>query len=268
MSDTAIQLYNPAVRAPNDSRQWFIDRNSYGIGTIKTNANECSVLTADDTAIEANIIQTAYLWTPIDVNAPGGVMILSCRPPLQMAESGTVGAKTDDLNWEIVVVNEVLSRSSEFEFRRGQSAESNTAPAKPDLLSKNPLAEKIVLDALCAYRRPDGYEGYLVEAAHELKDMGREAWSALMWIARSGIPECEYFVSVIVAMTNISSYERLTALLALARNEDSNTRSRLLEHLWDLSDADRRDVLTTLVESGRPDDAVTERAKEIMAGFE
>src|SRR5438105_2428692 len=55
------------------------------------------------------------------------------------------------------------------------------------------LAWKVLSEAIERYRRPDGYEGDLVEAAWQLEQVGEDAWPVLRWLAYAGIPECEYF---------------------------------------------------------------------------
>jgi hypothetical protein len=126
------------------------------------------------------------------------------------------------------------------------------------------LPEQIVRDALERYRRPDGYEGYLVEAAWQLEQIGREAWPVLRELILAGAQECEYFLAAVVRLEGVPPEQRLTALLAAARNPDANVRSRLLELLEEMP-GDLRGVLRELAAKDRPDDGVTDRAREAEA---
>jgi hypothetical protein len=124
------------------------------------------------------------------------------------------------------------------------------------------LAERILRTALERYRRPDGYEGHLVEAAWQLEQMGREAWPVLRDLVLAGALECEYFLGAVVRLEGVAPQHRLPALLAAARNPDANVRSRLLELLEEMPNDQRREVLQELRAEGRPDDGVTDRARE------
>ncbi len=136
----------------------------------------------------------------------------------------------------------------------------------PRHYSRSPtLAERALRDALERYRRPDGYEGHLVEAAWQLERMGREAWPALRDLLLAGPPECEYFLGAAVRLEGVAPQDRLPALLAAARNPDANVRSRLLELLDEMRADQRLEVLRELTDEGRPDDDVTDRAREVGA---
>ena len=124
------------------------------------------------------------------------------------------------------------------------------------------LAGHILRDALERYRRPDGYEGHLVEAAWQLEQMGREAWPVLRDLVLAEAQECEHFLGAVVRLEGVAPPQRLTALLAAARNPDPNVRSRLLELLEEMPGDLRREVLRELTVPARPDDSVTERARE------
>jgi hypothetical protein len=115
-------------------------------------------------------------------------------------------------------------------------------------------AEEILREAIERYRRPDGYEGYLVEAAWQLEQIGSDAWPALRELVMAGIHECEYFLGTVVRLQGVPPHDRLTVLLAAARNRDANVRSRLLELLDEIPLAMRRDVLGELTAVGSPDE--------------
>jgi hypothetical protein len=121
---------------------------------------------------------------------------------------------------------------------------------------------RILNDALQRYRRPDGYEGYPVEAAWQLEQLGWEAWPVLRDLVLAGPSECEYFLGAVVRLEGIALAERLPVLLAAARNPDSNVRSRLLELLDEMPKNLQKEVLRELTAKGRPDDSVTDRARE------
>jgi hypothetical protein len=122
-------------------------------------------------------------------------------------------------------------------------------------------AEEILREAIERYRRPDGYEGYLVEAAWQLEQIGSDAWPALRELVMAGIHECEYFLGTVVRLQGVPPHDRLTVLLAAARNRDANVRSRLLELLDEIPLAMRRDVLGELTAVGSPDDTVADRLR-------
>ena len=125
----------------------------------------------------------------------------------------------------------------------------------------------ILRAAIEKYRSPNGYEGHLLEAAVLLETFGQEAWPVLENLAQSGVAECEYFVAAIVRLRAVEASEKRSALLALARNSDPNTRSRLLELLDELPREFRKEILRVL-SSASPTclpDEVTERAGEALA---
>jgi hypothetical protein len=123
-------------------------------------------------------------------------------------------------------------------------------------------AKRILRHALQRYSRPDGYEGYLVEAAWQLEQMGQDAWPVLRDLVLEGASEVEYFLAAVVRLDGVAPQRRLTALLAAARNPDANVRSRLLELLEEMPAELRGVVLRELSAEGRPDDGVTDRARE------
>ncbi len=129
--------------------------------------------------------------------------------------------------------------------------------------------KKVLRDALERYHQPDGYVGHLVEAAWQLEQSGADAWPVLRELVLEGAPECESFLGAIVRVEGVTRGERLVALLAAARNPDANVRSRLLELrllelLDEMPDDPRGDVLRELAAEERPDDDVTDRAREVV----
>jgi hypothetical protein len=96
--------------------------------------------------------------------------------------------------------------------------------------------------------------------------MGQEAWPVLRELLLAVAPECEYFLGAVVRLEGVAPQHRLTALLAAARNPDSNVRSRMLELLEEMPGELRGQVLRELTAEDRPDDSVTDRARE--AGHE
>src|SRR5262249_44487514 len=123
-------------------------------------------------------------------------------------------------------------------------------------------ADQILRDALERYRRPDGYEGYLVEAAWQLEQIGWEAWPVLRELVLAEISECEYFLGAVVRLEGVAPQRRLTILLAAARDPDPNVRSGLWELLEARRGALEGGVLGELTAKGRPDDSVRDRARE------
>ena len=69
-----------------------------------------------------------------------------------------------------------------------------------------------------------GYEGRLLLAASLLSRYGERAWPVLASLAKSGLPECEFFVSTIARLEGICCRERLNAMIDLARNPDPSIR--------------------------------------------
>jgi hypothetical protein len=131
-------------------------------------------------------------------------------------------------------------------------------------LSEEPtaFAARTLRSALERYRRPDGYEGHLVEAAWQLEQMGQGAWPVLRDLILAGAQECEYFLGAVVRLEGVAPKDCSLTLLAAARNPDANVRSRLLELLKEMPGDLRREVLRELAAESRPDDNVTDRARE------
>jgi hypothetical protein len=130
---------------------------------------------------------------------------------------------------------------------------------------KGSILAKLIIDrALESYRRPTGYEGSLVEAAWQLEEIGPPSWPVLRELLRSMGTECEYFLAAVVRLEGIAPQYRLSALLDAARNPDANVRSRLLELLDEMSGDVREQVLRELTAIDRPDDSVTDQAREAM----
>jgi hypothetical protein len=128
-------------------------------------------------------------------------------------------------------------------------------------LTGTALAGQILRDALERYRRPDGYEGHLVEVAWQLEQIGWEAWPVLRELVLAGAPEGEYFLGAVVRLEGVAPQRRLNALLAAARNPGANVRSRLLELLEEMPGDLRGEVLRELTAKGRPDDGVTDEPR-------
>jgi len=125
-------------------------------------------------------------------------------------------------------------------------------------------AKEILRCALERFRRPDGYEGYLVDAAWQLEQLGAAAWPVLRELILTEAKECEYFLGAVVRLEGVAPQERLIVLRAAACNPDGNVRSRLLELLEEMSGDLRGKVLQELTVVARPDDSVTDRAWEAV----
>jgi hypothetical protein len=133
-------------------------------------------------------------------------------------------------------------------------------------------AGTVLARALRQYRRPDGYEGYLVDVAEQLAGMGASSWAALQSLARIRASECEYFVGTIVDLIesspDISDFEKLSVLADLAKNPSLNTRERMLEVLHRLHPTRQKYALGRLAARVQPDDDVTRDARELLASRE
>jgi hypothetical protein len=114
-------------------------------------------------------------------------------------------------------------------------------------------AEKIISNALERYRKPDGYEGYLVDAAWQLEQIGSEAMSALEALMHSRAPECEFFLGAVVRMRGVTKQQRLTALVEAAKHPDTNVRSRLMELIDEMPNDMRVAILEEFQEQVRID---------------
>jgi hypothetical protein len=125
------------------------------------------------------------------------------------------------------------------------------------------MAREILRTALEHYRRPDGYEGYLVEAAWQLEQIGLDAWPVLRDLVVTGMPESEFFLGAVVRLEGVAARDRLAALLAAATNPDANVRSRLLELVEEMPGDMPKRVLRELAAGDRPDDSATDRAREV-----
>lgn len=166
-------------------------------------------------------------------------------------------------------IRELVIDDRERSAWQGAIAEAQRSRA-PLALSGEPIApasaRQTLRAALERYRRPDGYEGHLVEAAWQLEQMGREAWPVLRELLLAETAECEYFLAAVVRLQGVAPQQRLSALLAAARHSDANVRSRLLELLEEIPGELRGDVLRELTAEARPDDSVTDRAREVAHG--
>jgi len=95
----------------------------------------------------------------------------------------------------------------------------------------------------------------LVVGAGLLEDLGAESWPVLAAFARTGRPECAYFVSTVAGLQDIDVKQRLEVLEILARSEDSELRWRIYESLGDFSPDEAGPVLRVLAGDESPDDA-------------
>lgn len=130
------------------------------------------------------------------------------------------------------------------------------------------LARQVLNDALQRYRQPDGYEEDLVQAAWQLEQIGKEAWPALSELVFARLPECEFFLGAMARIEGVPSRDRRSVVLTAAKNPDVNVRSRLLELIDELPAGLAREVVETLAAPDRPDDAVTDRARDVWTGLE
>jgi hypothetical protein len=142
----------------------------------------------------------------------------------------------------------------------------HTIPQFDDAQSRERTAQaqEVLRCALERFRRPDGSEEYLVDAAWELERLGAAAWPVLWELILSKAQECEYFLGAVVRLEGVARQERLIVLRAAACNPDGNVRSRLLELLEEMPGELRGKVLEELAVAARPDDAVTDRAREAV----
>jgi hypothetical protein len=145
---------------------------------------------------------------------------------------------------------------------------SASAPHPGASAEKTALAIQIRDEAINHYRGPDGYEGDLVDAAYQLEQIGKDAWPALVGLAYSRFPECEFFLGAMVRIEEFSLQDRRQVLLTTAKNPDPNVRSRLLELVEELPADLMRELLGALAAGDSPDDAVTDRARNALTVLE
>ena len=134
------------------------------------------------------------------------------------------------------------------------------------MLDSTPFIQRLGVRAILSFADPGevitlalhefrlyGYEGRLVLAASLLSRFGERSWPVLASLAKSGLPECEYFVSAIARLDGISSRERLNAMIDLARNPDPSIRERVMDVLEGYSVEEAAEVLKAIVSGGRHD---------------
>ena len=134
------------------------------------------------------------------------------------------------------------------------------------MLDSTPFIQRLGAQAILSFADPGevfavalrefrlyGYEGRLLLAASLLSRFGERSWPLLAFLAKSGLPECEYFVSTIARLEAVSSRERLNALIDLARNPDPSIRERVMDALEGYSEEEAAKVLNAIASGGRHD---------------
>ena len=148
----------------------------------------------------------------------------------------------------------------------------NSRIADGQSMNLSPMMEEqskqILNNALERYRRADGYEGHLMEAAWQLEQMGRDAWPVLSGVAFAHVPECEFFLGAMIRVGGVSWRDRRRALLAAARNPSANTRNRLFELLDELPAKMRMDLLHELVSPELTEGDLKDRAREALGALD
>lgn len=180
--------------------------------------------------------------------ATSAATVISVIAPVNVAEESTA--------------NTAIVRP--FGGREGESGPPDRTVYRVEL-DRVGLAKNILAEAIQRYRATEGYEGYLVDAAWQLQQIGKDAWSVLRDTVASSSPESEYFLATIVRMPNIPPNDRIKALRFAAKNCDANVRGRLLELVDEMTENHRSTILHELAAPQRPDDDVTDRARELLA---
>jgi hypothetical protein len=121
--------------------------------------------------------------------------------------------------------------------------------------------QDILVNALMLYRRHGDAEPLAIGAGL-LEDLGVEAWPVLAAFARTGRPECAYFVTAIAGLRDVDVRKRLDVLNTLARSDDSEIRWRIYEALDGFSAEEAIPVLKALADERSPDDAARSAAEE------
>jgi HEAT repeats len=145
----------------------------------------------------------------------------------------------------------------------------------PMMLKGTPARTRLVYETLRKFAEPQdvlinslllhlrrGDAEPLVIGAGLLEDLGAVSWPVLAAFARTGRPECAYFVATIAGLQNVDVKKRLEVLEILARSEDSELRWRIYEALGDFSLDDAVPALSVLAGADSPDDAARSAATE------
>jgi hypothetical protein len=119
--------------------------------------------------------------------------------------------------------------------------------------------DDLINAALACYRRND--DPRLLKIAASLLELYEPpaAWPALERLARSGRPECRYFVGMI-GEKGMGAEATQRALEALARNPDLDTRWQVVEALEGASLADPLLIWRVLAED--PDQTICDLARD------
>jgi hypothetical protein len=242
----------------NEPSTLFLDSTTVlNSGTV-TNVSSASLQTEQVPKTESASGQTSGAVSPVSLQGIVGSSDRGLRPAITylLHQSSSENFRLSEV--PAYLPQQLQARRFPFAITDPISQQQSDSPSK----GPTTKAEEILHDAIERYRRPDGYEGYLVEAAWQLEQIGSDAWPALRELIMEGIHECEYFLGTVVRLKSVSLHDRLTVLLAAARNRDANVRSRLLELLDEIPGALRREVLRELTAMASPDDTVTDRVRQ------
>ena len=89
---------------------------------------------------------------------------------------------------------------------------SSAFNGEPAALGERTALAWQILAPLARYRRPDGYEGHLVEAAWAAWSRWGTTHGPRCGPLKAGTPECEYFLGTVVHLEGVTPKDRLTAL--------------------------------------------------------
>jgi hypothetical protein len=131
------------------------------------------------------------------------------------------------------------------------------------LLTQTSTPEAIVRTAFAEYDRT-GREAFLLHAAALLETFAKEAWQALLRVARSGRPETELFLGLIARCPEVTNAERTSAFGILATHPSPAVRLGLLEHLPALGPDNERALLRDLA-LGDPDPDIKAEAADRLS---
>jgi hypothetical protein len=112
-------------------------------------------------------------------------------------------------------------------------------------LKKIATPEELIQGAAIANRRTKNVR-MLQETAGLLEHYGAGAWKALDSLARSGLPECQFFVQAILGCEGVPEQSRIEAARHLATNPDTETRWAVVDALEGGALTDPRSVWDTL----------------------
>ena len=143
-------------------------------------------------------------------------------------------------------------KAAEWLFTRLVSSRSVDGAPYFDAVRLIALPERVAEIAVSQYRTL-GNERRLAVAAALLREYGSSAWPALCWIAKSGIPDCEYFVDLVATIPGVKRSERIDVLVELAATGNMDVKWGIVGALENHPDLRRPPILNALRADADPE---------------